>query len=96
MVERSDPGAQRRRFGRITLARVFSNAALLAFASLLVISLASGHIASALLWAGALFVFLASAFDRQPVGVRRPSIDRVDTLRWCGLALALAGAALLF
>jgi hypothetical protein len=96
MVERSDPGTQRRRFSRLTPARVFGNAALLAFASLLVISLASGHIAGGLLWAGALLVFLASAFDRQPMAIRTPSIDRVDTLRWCGLALTLAGAALMF
>lgn len=95
MVERSDPGAQRRRLSRITFARVFGNAALLAFASLLVMSVASGHIAAGLLWGGALLVFLASALDRRPISMRRPSIERVDTLRWCGLALALAGAALL-
>jgi hypothetical protein len=93
MVDRSAPDPQRRRFGGITLARVLGNAALLSFASLMVISVASGRIAAGLVWGGALLVFLAAALERQPA-VRTPAIDRIAALRWCGLALALAGVAL--
>lgn len=87
------------RVGRAALLRVFGNAGLLAFASLAVISMFAGDAAAALLWLGALLVFFAPALDR-PVRIARaqppsPS-QRGDGVRWCGLALAAAGAALLF
>jgi len=78
--------------------RVLANASLLAFASFAVISIVSGRIAAALLWTGALLVFFAPALDR----AARPDLmrtgwlaRRADGLRWSGLALAAAGAALL-
>jgi hypothetical protein len=80
------------------LARVLANAALLAFASFAVISVVSGRAGAALLWTGALLVFFAPALDR----AARPDLlrtgwlaRRADGLRWSGLALAAAGAAVL-
>jgi hypothetical protein len=80
------------------LVRVLANASLLAFASFAVISLVGGRIDAALLWTGALLVFFAPALDR----AARPDLlrtgwlaRRADGLRWSGLALAAAGAALL-
>jgi hypothetical protein len=84
--------------GRPAVLRVFGNAGLLAFASLCVISLISGNIGSALLWGGALLVFFAPALDQTAVSdlSRTGWLARqADALRWCGLALAAAGAALL-
>jgi hypothetical protein len=98
MTERTDPGDPRPRARRSALARIFGNASLLAFASLLVISIAIGRIGSGLLWAGALLVFFAPALDRLAAdGVRasRWFAHRANGLRWCGLALAASGAALL-
>jgi hypothetical protein len=78
---------------RSAVLRVLANAGLLAFASLCVISLTAGRVDAALLWGGALLVVFAPALDR--VALRRGWLtDRIDTLRWCGLALAVAGAAL--
>ena len=78
--------------------RVLANSCLLAFASFAVISLVGGRIDAALLWTGALLVFFAPALDR----AARPDLlrtgwlaRRADGLRWSGLALAAAGAALL-
>ena len=86
------------RIGISAVVRVLANASLLAFASFAVISLVSGRIDAALLWTGALLVFFAPALDR----AARPDLlrtgwlaRRADGLRWCGLALAVAGAALL-
>ena len=78
--------------------RVLANASLLAFASFAVISLVSGRLDAALLWSGALLVLFAPALDRaaQPDLLRTGWLARhADGLRWCGLALAAAGAALL-
>ena len=78
--------------------RVFAKASLLAFASLCVISLATARFGAALLWGGALLVFFAPALDRTGVANDRRwrvLAGRADGLRWCGLALAGAGAALL-
>ena len=76
--------------------RVLFNAALLTFASLLVISVVAGRAGASLLWAGALLVFLAPALDRLAKD-RTIGIDALarhaDRLRWAGLALAAAGAA---
>ena len=84
------------RVGRSAVVRVLGNAGLLAFASLLVISLSSGRLSAALLWAGALLVFFAAAFDRRVQGAPASWwAGRADALRWCGLALSAAGAALL-
>lgn len=81
-----------------TVVRVLGNASLLAFASFAVICLVGGRMDAALLWTGALLVFFAPALDR----AARPDLlrtgwlaRRADGLRWCGLALAAAGAALL-
>lgn len=81
-----------------TVVRVLANASLLAFASFAVISIVSGRFGAALLWTGALLVFFAPALDR----AARPDLlragwlaRRADGLRWSGLALAAAGAALL-
>ena len=84
--------------GSSAVARVLANASLLAFASLAVISLVSGRIDAALLWSGALLVLFAPALDRAagPDLLRTGWLARrADGLRWCGLALAAAGAALL-
>lgn len=99
MAEPLDRSARRRLgVGRPAVWRVLGNASLLAFASLCVISLATGRFAAGLLWAGALLVFFAPALDR-PAVEGRPRTGwmarRADGLRWCGLALAAAGAALL-
>ncbi|MGB3429716.1 MAG: hypothetical protein WBA53_16255 [Burkholderiaceae bacterium] len=78
--------------------RVLANASLLAFASFAVISLVGGRIDAALLWTGALLVFFAPALDRaaRPDLLRTGRLARrADGFRWCGLALAAAGAALL-
>ena len=98
MADSIDPRAHRsRRPGRSAVLRVLGNASLLAFASFLVISLAQGHLAAGLLWAGALLVFFAPALDwRNPADTDAPTgRRRADALRWCGLALAVAGAAVL-
>ena len=83
---------------RSAVLRVLANASLLAFASLCVISLATGRWAAVLLWGGALLVFFAPALDGRAAGASR-LVDALarsaDLLRWCGLALAAAGAALL-
>lgn len=95
-IDRTPPRPPRT--GRRLVGRVFANAGLLAFASLCVISLAAGRIGAALLWAGALLVFFAPALDRSATPAR-PQVGwlarRADGLRWCGLALSAAGAALL-
>ena len=96
MADSIDPRVHRsRRPGRSAVLRVLGNASLLAFASFLVISLAEGHLAAGLLWAGALLVFFAPALDRRnPADTDATTgMRRADALRWCGLALALAGAA---
>jgi hypothetical protein len=95
MEKPTDPvPAAPRSQARSALLRVLGNAGLLAFASLCVISLTAGRVDAALLWGGALLVVFAPALDR--VALRHGWLtDRVDTLRWCGLALAFAGAALL-
>jgi hypothetical protein len=99
MGEPVDPTAKRPpRVGRSAVWRVLGNACLLVFASLAVISVATGRIAAAMLWAGALLVFFAPALDRLAAdGVRasRWFAHRANGLRWCGLALAASGAALL-
>jgi hypothetical protein len=96
MTERTESGDPGPRARRSVLARIFGNASLLAFASLLVISIAIGRIGSGLLWAGALLVFFASALERRSVPDPSLPAGRADTMRWCGLALALAGAAIVF
>jgi hypothetical protein len=99
MAEPTDRKSDRLpRPGGSALLRILRNASLLAFASLLVISLASGRLAAGLLWAGALLVFLAPALDRQvgtDGGTGPPWARPAEALRWAGLALAVAGAALL-
>lgn len=100
MGEPVDHTARRpERDGRSAVIRVCANASLLTFASLAVISLATARFGAALLWGGALLVFFAPALDRTSLanGTRwRMLAGRADGLRWCGLALAGAGAALLF
>jgi hypothetical protein len=58
----------------------------------------AGDAAAALLWLGALLVFFAPALDR-PMRIARAvppaPTPRGDGVRWCGLALAVVGAALL-
>jgi hypothetical protein len=97
MAEPLDPADRPSRLGRTTVARVLGNAALLTFATLLVVSVATGRFAASLLWGGALLVFFAPALDRpQPTSTPPSARARYgDALRWCGLALAAAGAALL-
>ncbi len=83
---------------RAALLRVLANASLLAFASLAVISLATGRWSGVLLWGGALLVFFAPALERSvddDSRLGRLLARRADGLRWCGLAFAAAGAALL-
>jgi hypothetical protein len=97
MAEPLDPADRPSRLGRTTVARVLGNAALLTFATLLVVSVATGRVAGSLLWGGALLVFFAPALDRPQRAAAPPSArTRLgDALRWCGLALAVAGAAAL-
>jgi hypothetical protein len=82
------------------LRRAFENAGILACAGLLAMSLALGRAGGALLWGGALMVFLAHAWQARRAlptdattgaGAER----RCALLRWAGLLLAVAGAALL-
>jgi hypothetical protein len=92
------PASGPRRIARSAVGRVLGNAALLAFASLAVISIASGRVAAGLVWAGALLVFFAPALDRlaaERLGASVGLARHANGLRWCGLALAAAGAALL-
>lgn len=101
MANPTETGTARRvpRLGRSALVRVLGNAGLLVFASLCVIALVARQFGAALLWAGALLVFFAPAFDRLvPPGAAPSSrfARRADALRWCGLAFAAAGAALTF
>jgi hypothetical protein len=99
MAEPTDRKSDRLpRSGGSAVLRILRNASLLAFASLLVISLASGRLAAGLLWAGAMLVFLAPALDRKVEtegGTGAPRARTAEALRWGGLALAVAGAALL-
>ena len=95
-LDRSPDSPQRERSSAVV--RVLANASLLAFASFAVISLVGGRACAAMLWTGALIVFFAPALDR----AARPDLlrtgwlaRRADGLRWSGLALAAAGAALL-
>ncbi len=84
--------------------RVFENAGILTFASLLVMSVALGRYSGALVWSGALMVFFAHAWQTRsqrrlealadPAAVEVPYPRHFDVLRWTGLALAVAGAAL--
>ena len=92
----------RRRPPAEVLRRVLENAALLAFASLLVMSVMAGRYAGALLWSGALIVFFTHAWESRSsldLAERRAlhasRAQRYDGLRWIGLALALVGAAAL-
>jgi hypothetical protein len=86
------------------LRHLLENAALLTFASLMAMSVFSGRFSGALLWSGALTVFFVHACETrlQPLDVvdRMPRqalrSQRYDVLRWVGLALAFAGAALTF
>ena len=82
--------------------RVFENAGILIFASLLVMSVALGRYSGALVWCGALIVFLAHTWESRSVGQSQdPSATmssalrqrHCDALRWFGLTLSLAGAA---
>jgi hypothetical protein len=83
------------------LRRILENAALLAFASLLVMSVMAGRYAGALLWSGALIVFFTHAWESRSsldLAERRlhaSRSQRYDGLRWIGLALAVIGAAAL-
>jgi hypothetical protein len=84
--------------------RVFENAGILIFASLLVMSVGFGRYSGALLWCGALLVFFTHAWEARAVrrfvelpaaakGVA-PRSRHFDVLRWLGVALALGGTAL--
>jgi len=85
------------------LGRVLENAALLAFASLLVMSVMAGRYAGALLWSGALIVFFAQAWESRSLPLdtaerlasQASRSQRYDRVRWIGLALAVVGAAAL-
>jgi len=96
-------GMIRRRPPVEALGRVLENAALLAFASLLVMSVVAGRYASALLWSGALIVFFAHAWESRSLPLdaaerltpQASRSQRYDTVRWIGLALAVVGAATL-
>ena len=99
MADRLPTRVESPRATRPAVSRILFNAALLTFASLLVISLAAGRPGAGLLWAGALLVFLAPTLDRLAKD-RTIGIDAIarhaDRLRWAGLAFAVAGAAVLF
>jgi len=92
---------RRTRLPSEALRRILENAALLAFTSLLVMSVVLGRYAGALLWGGALTVFFVHAWEgRSHVfdaadGLPRQLLRarRYDSLRWLGLALAFVGAA---
>ena len=82
---------------------MLENAGILAFASLLVMSVALGRFNSAMLWSGALLVFFAQAWEGRvpfrsvdgPSAEARQARPRLfDALRWLGVMLALGGATL--
>jgi hypothetical protein len=93
-ASRAAPRAPRR-----ALARIFANASLLVFASLAVMTLVSGRLAAALLWAGALMVFFVHALELRQGALDRAAGARapwIEAVRWAGLACALSGAAVLW
>jgi hypothetical protein len=83
--------------------RVLENAGVLAFASLLAMSLVMGRYTGALLWLGALLVFFAQAWEARlrsaglPAGFAQPSqlSSFLGSLRRAGVGLSLIGAAAL-
>jgi hypothetical protein len=83
--------------------RVLENAGVLAFASLLAMSLVMERYTGALLWLGALLVFFAQAWEARlraagfPTGLARPSqlVSFLDALRRAGVGLSLIGVAAL-
>jgi hypothetical protein len=86
---------------RYAVRRVLENAGILIFASLLVMSVALGRYAGALVWCGALIVFFTHTWERRshragesPTAPGGMALHpRYDTLRWLGLTLSLAGVA---
>ena len=88
------------------LRRVFENAGILIFASLLVMSVALGRYSGALVWCGALLVFFAHAWEGRIAPPSAPGqganddaapvrSQRFDALRWIGVVLAFSGAVAL-
>lgn len=83
--------------------RVLENAGVLAFASLLAMSLVMERYTGALLWLGALLVFFAQAWEARlraaglPTELARPSQlgSFLDALRRAGVGLSLIGVAAL-
>jgi hypothetical protein len=83
--------------------RVLENAGVLAFASLLAMSLVMERYTGALLWLGALLVFFAQAWEARlrsaglPPGLVRPAqlFNFLETLRRTGVGLSLIGVAAL-
>jgi len=82
--------------------RVLENAGVLAFASLLAMSLVMGRYTGALVWLGALLVFFAQAWEARlratglPIGLARPSLcNFLELLRRAGVGLSLIGVATL-
>lgn len=81
--------------------RVLENAGILAFASLLAMSVLLQRYAVALVWLGALLVFFAQAWEARllsPAGVRpflTPLGNFLDRLRRIGVGVSLLGVATL-
>jgi len=82
--------------------RVLENAGVLAFASLLAMSLVMERYTGALVWLGALLVFFAQAWEARlratglPIRLARPSLcNFLEWLRRAGVGLSLIGVATL-
>ena len=81
--------------------RVLENAGVLAFASLLAMSLVMERYTGALVWLGALLVFFAQAWEARlraaslPTALAQPSQlgNFLETLRRAGIGLSLIGVA---
>jgi hypothetical protein len=91
------------RFEKAGVWRVLENAGVLAFASLLAMSLVMGRYTGALVWLGALLVFFAQAWETRlraaglPAGLARSSqlSSFLETLRRAGVGLSLIGVVAL-
>jgi len=91
------------RFEKAGVWRVLENAGVLAFASLLAMSLVMGRYTGALVWLGALLVFFSQAWETRlraaglRAGLARSSqlSSFLETLRRAGVGLSLIGVVAL-
>jgi hypothetical protein len=107
-LERRDisPMTSRARSSTVALRRVFENAVILIFASLMVMSIVLERYPGALVWCGALLVFFVHAWEGRvtPTSGRAATASagpggalahHFNLLRWIGLLLSVTGVATL-